>query len=127
MARAYTVAAVAVTLRVSHKWLDNVLSHHRLTGVVHGRQGVSRKLTPQAVVMLEVALRISRSVGSPMGTALELAAKLLEGQGTRTLSLQSSVQLSVDVDAVAHSVYSRMAEAVEVTPVRRRGRPPVSR
>lgn len=128
MARAYTVAAVAAALRVSQKWLDNVLSHHRVPGVVQGTQGVSRRLTPQAVVQLEVALRISRSVGSTLGSAMVLAAELLRGgSASYTLELQGSVQLSVDIDAVTQSVYSRMAEAVEVTPVRRRGRPPITR
>ncbi|MEO7502350.1 MAG: hypothetical protein ABIW94_06905 [Gemmatimonadaceae bacterium] len=128
MARAYTVAAVAVTLRVSYKWLDNVLSHHRIQGVVQSRQGVSRRLTPQAIVKLELAVRISRSVGSTIGRALALAAQLMEtGSGTSTLELPGSVRLSVDLDAITQSVYSRMAEAVEVTPVRRRGRPPFQR
>lgn len=63
-----------------------------------------------------------------MGNALALAGELLEKMpGSRTLDLQGSVQLSVDVDAVTQSVYSRLAEAVEVTPVRRRGRPPIAR
>ncbi len=128
MARAYTVTAVAVTLRVSYKWLDNLLSHHRVRGVVQGTQGVARTLTPSAVVAIELALRISRSTGSPMGSALGLAADLLEkGSGTSTLDLQGAVRLSADINAVTQTVYSRLAEAVEVTPVRRRGRPPIRR
>jgi hypothetical protein len=125
--RAYTVAAVAVTLGVSNKWLDNVLSHHRIPGVVQGTQGVSRRLTPQAIVLLELAVRITNAVGSSIGKALSLAgAAVQQGPGIVTLELGGSLQLSMDLDAVTGHVYSRMAEAVELTPVRRRGRPPVA-
>lgn len=128
MARAYTVAAVAVTLRVSPKWLDNVLSHHRVPGVIQGKQGIARRLTPHAVVVLELARRISRAVGSPIGSALMLAGQLQPGPpAVATLDLQGGVKLSIDLEAVTTSVSSRMAEAVEVTPVRRRGRPKAGR
>ena len=127
MARAYTVAAVAVTLRVSHKWLDNVLSHHRVDGVVQGTQGVSRRLTPSAIVLLELAVRITHAIGSSIGRALSLAGEIVQkGPGTVTLDLGGSLQLSVDVDEITKEVQSRMAEAVEVTPIRRRGRPPAA-
>jgi hypothetical protein len=127
LARAYTVAAVAVTLKVSRKWLDNVLSHHRIPGVVQGTQGVSRRLTPQAIVLLELAVGMTNALGSPMGRALSLAGALVQkGGGTATLDLGSSLQVSVDLERMTQELYARLAEAVEVTPVRRRGRPPVT-
>ena len=56
--RAYTVAASAFTLGVNTKWLDNVLSHHRVDGVFQQRQGISRRLTPAALLTLEIAARL---------------------------------------------------------------------
>jgi hypothetical protein len=50
--RAYTVATTAVTLNVPTKWVDNVLSHYHVPGVARNQQGVSRKLTYQAILTL---------------------------------------------------------------------------
>ena len=50
MARAYTVGTAALALDVPTKWLDNVLSHHSVPGVVQERQGVSRKVSLEGVL-----------------------------------------------------------------------------
>ena len=123
--RAYTVAAVAVTLKVPAKWIDNVLSHHNVPGVSQTRQGVSRKLTPQAVTTLEIALQLLRSISLPVARALEIAHALAQsGETPARVSLSSSVDIVVDVSAITVETSRRLADAVEIAPQPRRGRPP---
>ncbi len=57
MARAYTIATAALTLGTTAKWLDNVLSHNRVTGVAQERQGVSRRLTVEGLLVLALTAR----------------------------------------------------------------------
>jgi hypothetical protein len=122
--RAYTVAAVAVTLKMPPKWVDNVLSHHAVRGVSQKRQGVARRLTPQAVTTLEVALRLCRVLSVPLSRALVLAHELVEkGDSSSRLELSHSVAIVVDVVAIASDTAIRLAHAVEVAPTPKRGRP----
>ena len=125
MARAYTVTAVAVTLRVPTKWVDNVLSHHAVPGVVQARQGVTRRLSPRAVAILELTLRLNRALGMPTEKALQLAQQCVEsGESDYRLFLTDSVRLLIDLDRLTADVQLRLAEAVEMAPSPRRGRPP---
>lgn len=122
--RAYTVAATAVTLRMPVKWVDNVLSHHRIFGVAQARQGVTRRLNPQAILVLEIALRLSRTLGVPIKKALEVSAELCEASGdTVSIALHGAGKLVVDMAAARRETMTRLAEAVEIAPTPRRGRP----
>ena len=121
---AYTVAATAVTLGMPVKWVDNVLSHHRISGVSQGRQGVSRRLAPQAVLTLDLALRISGALRVPISRALELSERLLHLQSDiAAVDLGQGVSLSIDLGEVRRDLLERLAHAVEVAPSPRRGRP----
>jgi hypothetical protein len=120
--RAYTVATTAVTLNVPTKWVDNVLSHHRIPGVSRSRQGVARKLTYPAILTLELALRIARSLTSTLPRSLELAASVLANRES-PLSLGNGLRLIVDLDRLESELVARLDHAVEVTPLPRRGRP----
>jgi len=119
--RAYTVATVAITLNVSPKWLDNTLSHYRIEGVVQARQGVSRKLSPHAVLTLRIALRLVEHLEMPLRRALELAHELTGDPGGYPLSRELSI--SLDLNRATAEITERLAQAVEITPVPRRGRP----
>jgi hypothetical protein len=121
--RAYTVAAASVALHVPPKWMDNILSHHTLPGVTQARQGVARRITAEAVLTLEIALRIARGMAVPMHRALELAIALAT-VGSSGLEPREGVILSVDLDSIRAELYHRLAHAVEVAPSPRRGRPP---
>ena len=123
--RGYTVTTVAVTLGMSPKWVDNVLSHYRVQGVSQARQGVARRITPQAVLILEIALRLSRSLAAPIQRSLEMATDLsrVGGQEARII-LTPVADLVMNVAAVEAETMLRLADAVEVAPVPRRGRPP---
>jgi hypothetical protein len=120
--RAYTVATVAVALEVGAKWIDNVLSHHVIPGVTQSRQGVARRLTGEAVSVLEITLRLTRGFGIPLRRSLDLAAGLVQGSiGNLPID---GCELRVDVSAIRGEVATRLSEAVEYAPVPRRGRPP---
>ncbi len=122
--RAYTVTAAAVTLNVPIKWVDNVLSHNRVRGVSQARQGVTRRLAPQAVTILEIALQLGRTASLPLGRALEIAHALVDAGGSAAhVRLSASVMIVVDVSAIANDTAERLAEAVEMAPTPRRGRP----
>lgn len=121
---AYTVAATAVTLGMPPKWVDNILSHHHVPGVSQRKQGVARRLGPQAILTLDVALRISRSAGLPASKALDLAVRMLrQPHDSQSLDLGEGISISVDLAAVREDLLHRLAHAVEIAPSPRRGRP----
>lgn len=122
--RAYTVAATAVTLGVSKKWVDNVLSHHRVNGVHHARQGILRRVTPAGLLTLEIALALGRTLGIPIAYALEISNELIATrEGELQLPGPPSITLRVDIEAMERTLNARLERALEMTPVPRRGRP----
>lgn len=121
--RAYTVATVAITLGVAPKWLDNVLSRYPVRGVSKGRQGISRKLEPHAVVTLHLANELIRTLSLPLGEAISLAEKIGQAGEGASIRLFGTALLTVDMAKVAGEVSDRLALAVEVTPTPKRGRP----
>ena len=121
MARAYTVATVAVALDVERKWLDNVLTHYQVPGAGRNKQGISRRLSSETALILRIALILTAALGVPISRGIDLATKLVEGKGSYIGPDQVSV--TIDFPAVQKLVASRLAAAVEVTPVPFRGRP----
>lgn len=121
MARAYTVGTVALALNVPTKWVDNTLSHHRVTGVVQERQGVSRKVTLEGVLQLTLALRLIDELEIPTSSALRLATNLAEADGNHRTS--SGLTISLDLARLRSYLEARLAQAVEIAPVPKRGRP----
>lgn len=121
--RSYTVATVALTLGVTPKWIDNALSRFRVAGVVQTGQGISRRLTPQSVVNLHIAIELGNSLGLPLAEALRTAQQITAAGGSARIDLFPFAFLTVDVDATSRDLSERLAQAVEVAPVPRRGRP----
>ena len=117
--RAYTAATAAFTLRMPHKWVDNVLSHHSIHGVGKNRQGVSRRLSLEAIIELAIALRISRAFGAPVSRALSVARSL----GPSGICRLEGVTVSVNLQEIRAEVVERLQQAVETVPVPKRGRP----
>jgi len=122
--RAYTVAATAVTLGVTRKWVDNVLSHHRVAGVHQARQGILRRVTPAGLLNLEIALSLGRTLNVPIARALDISNDLMAARGGEIqLAGPPSITLRMDVDTVERTLNARLERALEMTPVPRRGRP----
>jgi hypothetical protein len=122
--RAYTVATTAVTLGVSTKWVDNVLSHHRVPGVLQQKQGIARRVTPAGLLALEIGVSLGRALAIPIAQALEIANQLIETKGS-VIQLPSTpfIRVVADVEAITGELNTRLERAVEITPNPRRGRP----
>lgn len=125
MPRAYTIATAALALETSVKWLDNVLSHNRVPGVSQDRQGVSRRLTVEGLLVLALAVLLIQELGVPTPKAIALAEYLAKNEG-RHLANQG-LNLELDLVSFRGRLLERLENAVEVAPTPRRGRPPLNK
>jgi hypothetical protein len=125
VARAYTISTAALTLQTSVKWLDNVLSHHTVSGVYAKRQGVARRLGIEAILILAVVVLLVQDLGLPIPDALRLAEALVKADG----AYQSRGGLSVRLELMPlrENLLKRLEAAVETAPIPRRGRPPANK
>jgi hypothetical protein len=121
MARVYTIATAALTLGTSMKWLDNVLSHNRVSGVAQQRQGVSRRLTVEGLVGLAVAILLVRELGLPIAKAIAVAENLAKNEGRYIAS--QGLMLTLNLSSFRADLLERLENAVEIAPVPKRGRP----
>lgn len=127
--RGYSVATSALALGVDGKWLDNLLSHNRVDGVTQARQGVARRLGPGALHVIATVHRLNRDLQIPVGAALRLAHDLWDT--TRNADpLDASalrfgeIELRLDRSEVRASIAAAVADALEMAPRTKRGRPP---
>jgi hypothetical protein len=121
MARAYTIATAALTLGTSIKWLDNALSHNRVSGIARERQGIARRLTIEGLVALALTVLLVRELGLPTAKAITLAENLADNEG-RYVAPQGLI-LTLDLASFRADLLERLESAVEVVPVPKRGRP----
>lgn len=118
----YNTATAAAALGVSPKWLDNLLSHNKIDGVLSKRQGVARRLSRSAVELVAIVRDLSTALGLSTAAALRVAEHLLQEPG-RKYAISPSVTLSLDIAALNIEVAGRLAHAVEMAPHPVRGRP----
>ena len=124
MARAYTVGTAALALDVPAKWLDNVLSHFQVPGVIQERQGVPRKVSLDGVLQLALALSLITDLEIPTANALRLANAMNQTGGQHRTG--SGISIALDLSTIRAGLETRLAQAVEMAPLPRRGRPPRS-
>ena len=122
MARAYTVATAALAIGTSIKWLDNVLSHNRVSGVAQERQGISRRLTVEGLLVLALAVLLIQELALPTPKAIVLAEDLAKNEGR--YMAQQGLNLTLDLPSFRIRLLERLENAVEIAPVPKRGRPP---
>ena len=122
MARAYTIATAAVALRTPIKWLDNVLSHYQVCGVMQKHQGVSRRFTVEGLVVLALAVLLIQELGLTTPRAIAVAEDFARNQGRFAAS--RGLNLVLDISSFRAELLERLESAVEIAPVPRRGRPP---
>jgi hypothetical protein len=122
MSRAYTIATAALTLGTPTKWLDNTLSHIRVLGVHQERQGVSRRVTIDGLLVLAIATMLINDFGIPLAGAIEIAASL--GRNDGQYISRGGLTLRLDLQKVRAGLLERLEKAVEIAPIPRRGRPP---
>jgi hypothetical protein len=122
MARAYTITTAALALRMPLKWLDNTLSHHKVSGIQQQRQGVARRLTIDGLLTLAVAIVLINDLAIPLLGALQIADKLIRNGGRYTSA--EGVDLQLHLETLKARLFERLENAVEIAPVPKRGRPP---
>lgn len=122
--RAYTTTIVANALGVDRRWLDSVIAQNHIDGVQRERQGVSRAISPAAVLTIAVAMELMEALRIPVAGALRLASSVLHDAGEH--SPAEGMMLRVDVRAIERRIAGRLTEAVEAHPPPRRGRPPLA-
>jgi hypothetical protein len=123
MARHYDVAAVQLALGVGSKWLDNLLSHYSIPGVVGGRQGVARRITGEGLMHIALVATLARGHGLRLPEAVSLAGRLIAAPGGR-LDLSGELRMTVDIEQLRRSLGEKLVESMEFAAPRRRGRPP---
>ena len=126
MARSYDVAAAALTLDVPIKWVDNLLSRHRIPGVEQARQGVTRRLSQHAITSIALVWILCEELGLPVGRAVHLAVRMTTTEDATLTFGEGSLVLGFDRATVARRLAVRVADAVESAPRRPRGRPRAS-
>ena len=125
MARAYTIATAALALSTPVKWLDNILSHHQVTGVMQERQGVTRKLTVDGLVVLALMILLIQDLGLAAARAIAVAEEISKNEG-RYRSPQGLI-LEFDFPSFRARLLERLENAVEIAPIPKRGRPPTDK
>lgn len=130
--RGYSVATSALALGIDGKWLDNLLSHNHVAGVARARQGVARRLGPGALHVIATVHRLNRDLQIPVGAALRLAHDLWAGpQNFDPLDAAAlrfgEIELRLDRSEVRAAIAAAVADALEMAPRTRRGRPPAGR
>ena len=119
----YDIATAAFVVGAPRKWVDNLTSHHTLSGVESRRRGVRREFSFDAVVLLAVVRWMGDELGVPMQRAIEVAeAACRDPDGSVRFS--NGFRFSIDQEAVIREVQQRLLEAAESVPRIRRGRPP---
>jgi hypothetical protein len=126
LARAYTLATAALTLGVSPKWLDNVLSHHPVSGVHRKRQGVARRLGLDGILILGLAHALIESFGTPTARAIHLADEMASNHGRHEFA-PTGLTIGLDLQQFRTELLTRLEDAVEIAAAPKRGRPPANK
>jgi len=125
MPRAYTVVTAALALDVPTKWVDNVLSHNKVLGIRQERQGIARNLSIDGLTVLGLTALLISELGLATAKAITMAEGIVKTNGRHSARQGLSVQ--IDLASFQASLLERLENAVEIAPVPRRGRPPVSK
>lgn len=136
----YSTITAAIALGVDRKRLENLLLRSRIPGTTRGRQGRARRLSRSSLLALAVVVRLQDELGIPAAYAVELLAGGLVSTGSRASpehpdrggrvepGVPAAIRrgpftLAVDVAALERELAASLAEAIEMSPRPRRGRP----
>jgi len=121
--RFYDVAASSLAVGAPSKWTDNLLSQHRIDGVVSARQGVARRISRSALLRIAIIRRLSTEVGVSVASAVVLADALLGGAAPG-VAVAPFFTLLLDRAGIERELDERLRDVLESAPTPRRGRPP---
>jgi len=119
----YDLSAVAHAIDLTPKQLDNLLSRNAIDGVERKRRGVTRRISPEAAVTIEIAWRLSEGTQIPIAAALDISQRLAVAPEHR-VGLGEFLSIAVEFGALRANTLERLDAAVEAVGRRRRGRPP---
>lgn len=119
----YDISTAAFVVRAPKKWVDNVTSHHALSGVDSSKRGVRREFSFEGVVLLALIRSMIDDLGVPLRRAIEVAEKALRSVDG-SVGFPSGSTFSIQQEMIVRDVRQRLLEAAESVPRIRRGRPP---
>ena len=119
----YDLAAVAHAIDMSPKQLDNLLSRNELEGVERKSRGVTRRISSDAAITINIAWQLSETTRLPIASALELSRRLTV-DSDHSIAVGDHLTLAVNLAAIRADTLARLDAAVETIGRRRRGRPP---
>jgi hypothetical protein len=125
MPRAYTVATAALALDVPLKWLDNILSHNTVSGIRHERQGIARRLSIEALLILALTALLIHELGLSTTKAIVVAEGMVSTGGRYAAG--HGLLVEIDLRAFRIGLLEQLERAVEMAPIPRRGRPPTNK
>jgi hypothetical protein len=118
----YDLAAVAHAIDMSPKQLDNLLSRNELEGVERKSRGVTRRISSDAAITINIAWQLSETTRLPIASALELSRRLTV-DSDHSIAVGDHLTLAVNLAAIRADTLARLDAAVETIGRRRRGRP----
>ena len=117
-----STAVAADALGLSAKKLDNLLNRSARVMVSVGRQGRRRRISPEAIERLAVALLLRRDLGVPLSRGLNLADQLRSSRESQVpVGVLGSLQF--DMTRLRSVLEQALADAVDGHESPRRGRP----
>jgi hypothetical protein len=125
VARAYHVGIATFVADADKKWVDNLLSHHRVPGVDYARQGLARRVSEIGIYHVALIRALTRDAGMGTALAVSLSARLLSPDVSR-VPMAPGLDLQFDRQVFERQIDLAIAEAVEAVVPARRGRPPSS-
>jgi hypothetical protein len=120
MARSYHVEIAQHATHAERKWIDNLLSHFDVPGVLRARQGVARRISVSGIYHIALIRQLNHELGISVSAAVPLAIQLLQNQANQ---VSPWLTLHVDTAGMKDAIDHRIDEAVEVSAPARRGRP----
>lgn len=125
MPRWYDVRTAALVTHASVKWIDNLLSRYRLPGVEQGRQGISRRISEDGLLCIELTRLLNRRLRVPLVQATRIVIGMFAdaADGSTCIAIADGVELMIEFDRVRHGLHNRIVLAMESSTHVRRGRP----
>lgn len=121
--RLYSVVVASLAIDAPTKWLDNLLSHHQIPGVIAERRGVARRIPYGALMYLALVRELHVALHLGVRDAVRVADAMLSG-GDDAVHASGHLRVTFDRAALERDVTLRLRAALESAPAPRRGPTP---
>lgn len=121
----HNTRVAAIVLDVPVKWVDNVLSHHDVPGILRTDRGVARRIDDVGLLALALCRLLSAELGVPLARAAVLASNVVAARASSSgrLDVANGLSLNLALDDIERRLKSRVGDAIEAVAHVRRGRP----